>query len=1009
VKPQIAAATDALTLYDATQENTGQTAKVVAQELKKYKAALGALPPAVRGFTVDLIALKKEYASWSASLAQDTFKPLRTGLSVIRTILPLLSPVIRNVSAALNDFMLSVLQASRTTEFKQWILDFSAAAGTTLRSALEITTNLVVGFIAIIRAFIPTAGVVEGSLVSMSAAFRRWAETLQGSPGMNKFLAFGAQAGPMLANLGRALLQIVVSMQPFLGITVSLSSAFASLVAHTPAPMLAGIVQAFIVATAVVRIWTPVMLAAKAAMAIGGVAKASVIGLQNFSAGLGSAKAAASAFTGTAGTLGGIVRSTGSAMSSAAVSAILWVSSLRNLTLAQIAATASMVLHRSAVTLARVALTAWTAAQWLLNAALRANPIGLVITAITALSAGLVIAWKNSQTFRSTIIAAWSAIKSSIGSVIKWMTSSVLPTVKSVWNSIWSTLKVVGSWVVTTLGPWFKTFGSILEMVFKAVVIVIKAAWVLGIKPIFAAMGIVLKAMGASFREFYNIAVKPAWTAVKTIIQTSWTAIKSIWVSSMQPGLRALGAVFRQLYTTFVKPAWDSIKSVISSSWAGIRPVFSSMKTGVSAVKTAFEKSRDGIRTAWNSLEGIAKKPIKFIIQTVLNNGLIKAFNWLGGKVGGPHIDNIPMPFAAGGVLPGYTPGRDVHQFYSPTGGRLALSGGEAVMRPEFTRLIGGAKGVNEVNALARQGMLPWNYSQGGVLGQRSLAGGGVPHAMSSGGVIDWIKKQGSSALSWIGNTASSIYKAVTHPLTYLTSKIPAISSDGLGAYAKPAVHTLASSAADKVTSLWKSVKAASVDTGIGMGSGSLGGTGWQKQWAAVHKRFPTAQLTSSYRPGAITATGNRSYHSMGRAIDVSPRMDIFNWIRSTYGKSIKELIFSPAGGRQIKNGRNLLYGEPVRSMHFNHVHWAMKHGGIVPQVFDRGGILPPGVSAVQNNTGSPETLVRPDMMAGTTNIEIKLSMDDLRQLKTLEDFLTMMDRARVNQRRTARSGTVTA
>lgn len=51
----------------------------------------------------------------------------------------------------------------------------------------------------------------------------------------------------------------------------------------------------------------------------------------------------------------------------------------------------------------------------------------------------------------------------------------------------------------------------------------------------------------------------------------------------------------------------------------------------------------------------------------------------------------------------GYTPGRDVHHFVSPTGGRLSLSGGEPVMRPEFGSVVG--KGwVDAVNSAARTG-----------------------------------------------------------------------------------------------------------------------------------------------------------------------------------------------------------------------------------------------------------------------------------------------------------------
>lgn len=67
----------------------------------------------------------------------------------------------------------------------------------------------------------------------------------------------------------------------------------------------------------------------------------------------------------------------------------------------------------------------------------------------------------------------------------------------------------------------------------------------------------------------------------------------------------------------------------------------------------------------------------------------------------------------------------------------------------------------------------------------------------------------------------------------------------------------------------------------------------------------------------------------MGRAIDVSPSMAIFNWLRTVFGKTSKEIIYSPAGNRQIKNGRDHYYTGAVRAMHYNHVHWAYDQGGV--------------------------------------------------------------------------------
>lgn len=54
---------------------------------------------------------------------------------------------------------------------------------------------------------------------------------------------------------------------------------------------------------------------------------------------------------------------------------------------------------------------AMAAGQWLINAAMDANPIGLTVAAVAALAVGLTLAWKHSETFRDIVIGVFDVVK----------------------------------------------------------------------------------------------------------------------------------------------------------------------------------------------------------------------------------------------------------------------------------------------------------------------------------------------------------------------------------------------------------------------------------------------------------------------------------------------------------------------------------------------------------------------------------------------------------------------
>lgn len=92
------------------------------------------------------------------------------------------------------------------------------------------------------------------------------------------------------------------------------------------------------------------------------------------------------------------------------------------------------------------AVKATRAAILLFNAALRANPIGLVISLIAGLVAGFVYLWNNNKSFRTFWINLWEKIKDSSGKAINWVKGkfndfkSAFNTVKTVFGNIQKTI-----------------------------------------------------------------------------------------------------------------------------------------------------------------------------------------------------------------------------------------------------------------------------------------------------------------------------------------------------------------------------------------------------------------------------------------------------------------------------------------------------------------------------------------------------------------------------------------
>jgi hypothetical protein len=130
-------------------------------------------------------------------------------------------------------------------------------------------------------------------------------------------------------------------------------------------------------------------------------------------------------------------------------------------TIARTAATVATTVAMGAVT---VATTVWTAAQWLLNIALNANPIGLIILAIAALILIIILVVKNFDTLKAIAVGAWQGIWDAIRTAWAWLEANVFNRVVeviraniAVYRLLWDTIKEVWAKIVDTLRDNFIT------------------------------------------------------------------------------------------------------------------------------------------------------------------------------------------------------------------------------------------------------------------------------------------------------------------------------------------------------------------------------------------------------------------------------------------------------------------------------------------------------------------------------------------------------------------------
>ena len=655
-------------------------------------------------------------------------------------------------------------------------------------------------------------------------------------------------------------------------------------------------------------------------------------------------------------------------------------------------AVATMVIESQWLTLTGMrvaAMYAVAAAQKAVNTAMRANPIGLILTAIVALVAGFVLAYNKIGWFRDAVNATWAAIKIAVSAVADWFTNTLWPSMQAVWQGIadgatwlwqngikpaWdgimAAVRAVAEWFQTTLAPIFQTamdaigavftwlYENIVKPVFLGIQLYIKAWWTVVstifnalvaffnavLKPAFqifgevvrvvfqlitgivqiwwAAVKIVFKAvvtylkntLGAAFKWFKDSIITPVWNGIKTAIKVSWDFIRA---KVFQPIVNFINSQLTPRFNAFkatISVVWNAIKTTISTVWNKfIKPVFSAIVNYVkNQVQKRFNALRSTVSTVWNAIKSVIStvwnKGIKPILSTLvsfvknhvqarfnaLRSTVTSVWNAISSKIKGvwrsiKKVAFDPLAKAVKTTLPkAFRAGKNAIG--------KAWDGVKSVAKKPVRFVI---------STVINSGIIKSFNKLAGKFGVKKIAYAKLPKGFDSGG--------------WTGPGRKLQPAGIVHADEFVIRKaaqrkITRRHGRGVLNYMNQTGNLPGHSEGGKV----------------GLPGYAGGGMVWNNLWGIVKEKFPWARLTSAYRPGSITASGNSSYHSRGMAVDLAGRgsmnmsdmMKIFNFIHKNYGQS-NELIHSPAGGRQIKNGRHYTYKGAVKRMHYNHVHWA--------------------------------------------------------------------------------------
>ncbi len=308
------------------------------------------------------------------------------------------------------------------------------------------------------------------------------------------------------------------------------------------------------------------------ASAIGDGLSSAASGLSTFASNVGSAAAsmASSAWSGAVDMLSSI----GGAITSAAAATWDWVTSASAATMTAAREALAWTADKIALIASTVAEGAMTAAQWLLDAAMDANPIGLIVMAIAALVGAFVLLWTKCSAFRDFWMSLWSDIKKLFADAVSFIKTHVdllvgiiaLPLLPLVllyqhWNQVWSDIKSV------TADVWHWIDDNVVHPIEDVFTEDIPVALHLAGNIWSTVWGGIKSTAAAAWNWVWGNVLSPLVTFNRVTIVGALNAAKSVWDT-----------------------VWGGIRSTVQTVWNIIKPIFDAIGSAISGITGALGK-----------------------------------------------------------------------------------------------------------------------------------------------------------------------------------------------------------------------------------------------------------------------------------------------------------------------------------------------------------------------------------------------------------------------------------